>query len=121
VWWWVKNPSCNIITDAEILKRGYVFGQFAKFVRPGAVRVSTSGGSNISAYTHNGKAIIVAINSGTGSLTQSFTFQNGAVGSVTPYVTSGTKNMNQESAVAVNNGSFTYTLAAKSVTTFVQN
>jgi glucuronoarabinoxylan endo-1,4-beta-xylanase len=121
VWWWVKNPSCNIITDTQILKRGYVFGQFAKFVRPGSVRVSTSGGSNISAYTNAGKAIIVAINSGVGSVTQNFTFQNGTVTSVTPIVTSGTKNMNQQTAVSVTNGSFSYTLEPKSVTTFVQN
>jgi glucuronoarabinoxylan endo-1,4-beta-xylanase len=121
VWWWVKNPNCNIITDTQILKRGYVFGQFAKFVRPGSVRVATSGGSNISAYTNAGKAIIIAINSGTGSVTQNFTFQNGTVASVTPHVTSGTKNMNQEATVTVNNGSFSYTLEPKSVTTFVQN
>jgi glucuronoarabinoxylan endo-1,4-beta-xylanase len=121
VWWWVKNLNCNIITDTQILKRGYVFGQFAKFVRPGAVRLSTSGGTNISAYTSNGKAVIVAINSGTTAASQTFTFQNGTVASVTPYITSGTKNMNQETAVAVTNGSFTYTLAEKSVTTFVQN
>jgi glucuronoarabinoxylan endo-1,4-beta-xylanase len=121
VWWWVKNPNCNIITDTQILKRGYVFGQFAKFVRPGSVRVATSGGTNISAYTSAGKAVIVAINSGTRAVTQNFTFQNGTVASVTPHVTSGTKNMNQEPVVTVNNGSFTYTLEAKSVTTFVQN
>jgi glucuronoarabinoxylan endo-1,4-beta-xylanase len=121
VWWWVKNLNCNIITDTQILKRGYVFGQFAKFVRPGSVRVSTSGGSNISAYTNAGKAIIVAINSGTGAVTQTFTFQNGTVASVTPHVTSGTKNMNQEAIVSVNNGTFSYTLEPKSVTTFVQN
>ena len=121
VWWWVKNPNCNIITDTQILKRGYVFGQFAKFVRPGAVRVATTGGTNISAYTSSGKAVIIAINSGTTAATQTFTFQNGAVASVTPHVTSGSKNMNQEAVVAVNNGSFSYSLEPKSVTTFVQN
>jgi glucuronoarabinoxylan endo-1,4-beta-xylanase len=121
VWWYVKNPNCNIITDAAILKRGYVFGQFAKFIRPGSVRVSTTGSTNISAYTNAGKAIIVAINSGTGAVTQTFTFQNGSVASVTPHVTSATKNMNQESVVSVINGSYSYTLEPKSVTTFVQN
>jgi glucuronoarabinoxylan endo-1,4-beta-xylanase len=121
VWWWIKNPDCNIITDTEIYKRGYVLGQFAKFVRPGYNRVGTSGGSNITAFTNGTKAVVVAINAGTGSVTQSFTFQNGTVSSVTPYVTSGTKNLSPQTIVNVSGGSFTYTLEPKSVTTFVQN
>jgi glucuronoarabinoxylan endo-1,4-beta-xylanase len=121
VWWWMKNPDCNIITDTEIYKRGYVLGQFAKFVRPGYNRVETVGGSNISAFTNGTKAVVVAINTGTGSVTQTFTFQNGTVTSVTPHITSGTKNLSPQASVNVTGGSFTYTLEPKSVTTFVQN
>jgi glucuronoarabinoxylan endo-1,4-beta-xylanase len=121
VWWWVKNPDCNLITDTDINKRGYVMGQFAKFVRPGYTRVDVTGGTNISAYTNGTKAVIVAVNSGTGSITQKFTFQNGTVSSVTPHITSGTKNLQPASSISVSGNSFTYTLAPKSVTTFVQN
>lgn len=121
VWWWVKNPDCNIITDTGINKRGYVMGQFAKFVRPGYNRVDVVGGSNISAYTNGTKAVVVAVNSGTGSVTQKFTFQNGTITSVTPYVTSGTKNLQAGSPISVSGNSFTYTLEPKSVTTFVQD
>jgi glucuronoarabinoxylan endo-1,4-beta-xylanase len=121
VWWWMKNLDCNFITDTEIYKRGYVLGQFAKFVRPGYNRVGTFGGSNITAFTNGTKAVVVAINTGTGSVNQTFTFQNGTVTSVTPYVTSGTKNLSQQAIVNVAGGSFTYTLEPKSVTTFVQN
>ena len=121
VWWWVKNPDCNIITNTGINKRGYVMGQFAKFVRPGYYRVDVTGGTNISAYTSGSKAVIVAVNSGTSSLTQKFTFQNGTVSSVTPYVTSGTKDMLAGNSVTVSGNSFSYTLEPKSVTTFVQD
>jgi len=121
VWWWVKNPSCNIITDAGINKRGYVMGQFAKFVRPGYNRVDVTGSPNISAYTNGIKAVIVAINPGNSPITQRFTFQNGAVTSVTPYTTSGTKNLQPAASINVSTNSFTYTLEPKSVTTFAQN
>jgi glucuronoarabinoxylan endo-1,4-beta-xylanase len=99
-------------------------GQFAKFVRPGAVRVDATGGGSgmyISAYVNQGKLVIVAINSGTGSASQSFTIQNGTATSVTPYTTSGTKSMQAGSSIAVTGGAFTATLEGKSVTTFVEN
>lgn len=120
VWWWVKNRDCNLITDTDINKRGYVMGQFAKFVRPGYNRVDVTGGTNISAYTNGTKAVIVAVNSGTGSITQKFTFQNGTVASVIPYITSGTKNLQSASSISLSGNSFTYTLEPGSVTTFVQ-
>ena len=121
VWWWVKNQSCNIITDAGINKRGYVMGQFAKFVRPGYKRVDVTGSPNISAYTNGTKAVIVAINSGSARATQSFNFQNGTVTSVTPYTTSATKNLQPAASINVSTNNFKYTLEPKSVTTFVQN
>ena len=121
VWWWVKNPNCNIITDNGINKRGYVLGQFAKFVRPGYNRVDVVGGTNISAYTNGTKAVVVAVNSGTGSVTQKFSFQNGTINSVTPHVTSGSKNLQAGAPIPVSGNSFTYTLEPKSVTSFVQD
>lgn len=121
IWWWVKNESCNIITETGINKRGYVLGQFAKFVRPGFSRVDVTGGTNISAFTGNGRVVIVAINTGTGAKNQQFTIQGETVTSVTPTVTSETVNMQTGSPINVINGSFTASLPAKSITTFVQN
>jgi glucuronoarabinoxylan endo-1,4-beta-xylanase len=80
-----------------------------------------TGGTNISAYTNGTKAVIVAVNAGNGSVTQKFTFQNGTVPSVTPYITSGTKNLQPASSISLSGNTFTYTLEPKSVTTFVQN
>jgi glucuronoarabinoxylan endo-1,4-beta-xylanase len=120
VWWYVKNRDCNLITDTGINKRGYVMAQFAKFVRPGYNRVDVSGGNNITAYTDGSKAVVVAVNSGTSSVIQKFSFQNGTITSVVPYVTSGNKNLQTGSSITVTSNSFTYTLEPKSVTTFVQ-
>ncbi len=121
IWWWVKNPSCNLITDTGINPRGYVIGQFAKFIRPGYYRVDVTGSADISAYTGDDKVVVVAINAGRKNKNQQFTFTDGTVTSVIPYVTSQTDNMAEKSVVSVTNNTFTYSLPAKSVTTFVQN
>jgi glucuronoarabinoxylan endo-1,4-beta-xylanase len=126
VWWWVREPSCNIIDagGSPIHVRGYVMGQYAKFVRPGSVRVDATGGGSgmsISAFVNAGKLVIVAVNGGNGSVTQAFTINNGTATSMTPYTTSATKSMLAGSAVNVVNGQFSATLEKKSVTTFVEN
>ncbi len=126
VWWWVREPSCNIIDagGSPIHVRGYVMGQYAKFVRPGSVRVDATGGGagiSTSAFVSAGKLVVVAINGGNGSVTQAFTVQNGTATSVTPYTTSATKNMLAGSPINVVNGAFSATLEKKSVTTFVEN
>ena len=126
IWWYVRQPSCNIIDagGSPIHVRGYVMGQYAKFVRPGAVRVDATGGASgtyISAFINAGKLVIVAVNSSNGSVSQSFTIKNGTPTSVTPYTTSATKNMQAGSVITVANGAFSSTLEGNSVTTFVEN
>ncbi len=126
VWWWVRQPSCNIIDagGSPIHVRGYVMGQYAKFVRPGSVRVNATGGGSgmsISAFVNAGKLVIVAINNGNSAVTQAFTINNGTAASMTPYTTSATKSMLAASPINVVNQAFSATLEKKSVTTFVEN
>ena len=126
VWWWVREPSCNIIEagGATIQRRGYVLGQFAKFVRPGSVRVDATGGASgvsTSAFVSDGKLVVVAVNNGTSPVTQSFSIQGGAATAMIPHVTSETDSLATGAPIAVSNGSFSATLARKSVTTLVQN
>jgi glucuronoarabinoxylan endo-1,4-beta-xylanase len=68
----------------------------------------------------NGHYVIVAINSSATPVRQSFTLQNGSVTSLTPYQTTSTGGLAQQSAVSVSSSTFTYTLPAQSITTFVQ-
>lgn len=129
VWWYLRQPSCNLIqSGGTINPRGYILGQFAKFVRPGYVRVDATAtpqnGVYISAYKDPSlnKVVIVAINSNTKSTASlQFNIQNGNATSVTPYVTSSTANMQSQSQITVTNGTFNATLGAQSITTFVQN
>src|ERR1019366_286446 len=66
-----------------------------------------------------GAFAIVATNQNSSSVSQSFTFNGTVASSVTPWITSASLNIAQQTVVTVTSGSFTYTLPADSVTTFI--
>jgi len=79
-------------------------------------------GVSVSAYSNasTGNFAIVVINQNGSDVSQTFTLnQFTSVASVTPWVTSASLSLAQQSDVAVSGGSFGYTLPADSVTTFV--
>jgi glucuronoarabinoxylan endo-1,4-beta-xylanase len=130
LWWWVADwaaenyPNGLIDANNNVTLDGYIIGQYAKFVRPGYVRVNATYNpqSNVylTAYKGSGHAVIVALNLGTTSVTQPITLQNGSVETMTPYQTSNaTQNMVQLGAIRLSRNAFVYTLPAQSVTTFV--
>jgi glucuronoarabinoxylan endo-1,4-beta-xylanase len=138
VYWWLQNwivgnaspYEAGLINDPaidlELTKKGYVMGQFSKFVRPDYVRITASANPStnvyISAYkdTANSRFVIVAINLGTADINQPFTIQNQALTQLVPHRTSADESLAQLSAVNVVAGSFSYSLRGRSVTTFVQ-
>ena len=131
LWWWVAdwNPGSGVTnygmvdTNNSPTYYGYAVAQFSKFVRPGSVRVSAtaspSSGVFVSAYKGSSSSAIVAINSNGSAASLPVTIQNLSVGSVTPFQTTSAGGLVQQSAVPVVNGSFTYTLPAQSIVTFV--
>jgi glucuronoarabinoxylan endo-1,4-beta-xylanase len=122
--WWYGIRFYGPVSESDVVtKRGYVMSQFARFIRPGYFRVSVGGSIGPSVYLSaykGAKTVIVAINMGTAATDQQFTLQNGTITSMTPYTTSQTQNAAAGSAITINSGSFTYTLPAQSITTFVQ-
>ena len=69
----------------------------------------------------NLKVVIVAVNMGD-TTSQQFSINGGPIpSSFTPHISSESKKITNEANVNVANGSFTYTLQARSVTTFVSN
>ena len=126
VWWYAVRFYGPIDEAGNVSKRGYVMSQFARFVRPGFVRVSGTDNSprnfvDVTAYRSGSKTVIVAVNRNSTAKSQTFVLWNGTVGSFTPYVTSSSKNCEQQNAITFKNGSFDYTLEPSSVTTFVLN
>jgi glucuronoarabinoxylan endo-1,4-beta-xylanase len=128
--WWLYNASGNggflyDTTNNTWAKRLWVLGNFSRFVRPGYMRVSTSGttpaGVLLTAYTNpaDGTVVVVAINTNT-SATPISLFVSGATPcTVTPWVTSASDNLVAQSPITVTNARFSASLAAQSVTTFV--
>jgi glucuronoarabinoxylan endo-1,4-beta-xylanase len=127
VWWYIVRFYGPIDENGNITKRGYVMSQFARFIRPGYVRMYVASNSNnqvyVTAYKSGSKIIIVAVNNNSSPVDQIFDFQNltGGISNFTPYVTSRTQNCEQQNNIEASNNSLTATLESSSVTTFVSN
>ncbi|WFE34067.1 cellulose binding domain-containing protein [Micromonospora sp. WMMD975] len=124
VWWYLRRSYGPMREDGQISKRGAMMTHFARFVRPGYVRIDATANptSNVfvSAYRNDNTVVIVAVNKNTSSVSQQFTLSNtNASGSVSNWLTDGSRNVAPQSALTMSNGSLTVTLPARSVMTFV--
>ncbi len=128
-WWWVydSDTNSNLADDnGHIHKNGYAIGQFAKWIRPGSTKVTADynpqANVNVTAYNAyaNGGVVIVAVNANNNSVSQSFAIHNGNATLLEGYQTSTNDSMTDIGSFAVSGGSFTATLPAQSITTFVQ-
>lgn len=126
-WFWTlyNNDNQGLLDyNLKPAKRLWTMGNFARFVRPGFVRIgatpSPATGILVSAYKDpaTGKFALVAINQTSASYTLSTQVDTG-LSSLTPYRTSATEDLKALAVIATSNGAFTATLPAKSVTTFV--
>ena len=129
-YWWLIGLNSDdegligFSGGSQPTKRLFAVGNFSKFVRPGFMVVGTTGapaGVSITAYKNpsTGAFVIVAINQNGSSTPLTVTLNGQTAGSVTPWVTSGSLDLAQQSAVAVSGSSFTATLPGLSVTSFV--
>jgi O-glycosyl hydrolase len=130
-YWWLIPLSQD--TDNEGLtdtagnpaKRMYVLGQWSRFVRPGYYRIdaANTGSAYTSAFndTNTGNFVVVALNNTSSAISQTFNLTNlpGGVSLVTPWITSASLSLTSQSSVPVSGSSFSYTLPAMSVVTFV--
>jgi glucuronoarabinoxylan endo-1,4-beta-xylanase len=124
IWWYGKRFYGPIGQDGQVTKRGYVISQFARFIKPGSIRLGTSSNSRsdvlISAYKNGNKKIIVAINIGAYNVNQKFIVQDATINKVVPYITTGSKNAEQATKITASDNNFTYTLPSNSIVTFVE-
>ena len=92
VWWYLRVPNCNLITSSgTITNKGYVMGQFSKYVRPGSYRASApyqpQTSVNVQAYSGTNNVIVV-LNQATSAKTQNFTITSGTFTNAHRYTTS---------------------------------
>jgi glucuronoarabinoxylan endo-1,4-beta-xylanase len=106
-------------------KRLWAIGNYSRFVRPGFLRIDATAtpqaGVLVSAYkqTTSGDFAIVVINRNASSVSQEFSLAGFTSSAVTPWITSASLNLTQQSNVSVSANSFSFTLPADSITTFV--
>jgi O-glycosyl hydrolase len=121
-----KFPPGEFTSNA-ITKVGYAFRQFARWVRPGAVRIDVESHSNpnvlLSAFVHagDGTVTVVAINRDPAqSVDVSLTLSNmSAVSGVDAFRTSATEDGVALGSVSMTGSTFSHTLPSESITTFV--
>jgi len=123
-YWWLKKSWGLIDTTGAITKRGYAMAQFAKYVRPGYLRVtSTISPENnvfVSSYKKGDTVVIVAINIGPGKVRQPFTVTGGTTpASFVPHISTAFTNLQTMDTITATGGKFTYLLLPLSITTFV--
>ncbi len=123
VWWYIRRSYGMLTEDGAVSKRGYAMSQYAKFVRPGAVRVDATKNPTtnvyVSAYQSGQNMVVVVVNRNTSAQSVSLTVSGGNVSSLTKYTTSGSKSVANDGTVSNSGGTFTLNLDASSVTTFV--
>ena len=123
IWWQMKRDYGPMNLSGVRTKRGCVFAQFARVVRPGWVRVNgtynPSSGVYVAAFKSGSKMAIVAINNSTSTVSQAFTISGGTIPtSLNCWRTSSSQDLATLSAVGVSGGGFTNSLPAQSITTF---
>ena len=127
VWWYIVRYYGPIGEDGNVTKRGYVMSQYARFVRPGYHKIKCNASPQrnvwVSSYKDgsSSKVIIVALNTGSSSIRQSFVLANGGMTSFSQYTTTKLKNCENGTGIPVANGRLTVTLDPSSITTFVSN
>jgi glucuronoarabinoxylan endo-1,4-beta-xylanase len=127
VWWWVNDNDGNVNlvnSSGTINKNGYTIGQFAKYIRPGKQRIACSYNPSSNVYVtayRGGGLVVVAINTGSSAVSQTFAISNiTSLSTLNVHRTSSSENMASKGTVTVSNNAFTYSLPAKSITTFHQ-
>jgi glucuronoarabinoxylan endo-1,4-beta-xylanase len=125
VYWWITWDNGLCTSSGTLFKRAYTLAQFAKHIRPGYTRVDATAAPatnvSVSAYKGSGKLVIVAVNSGTSAASQKFVVSGGTVTQVSSSQTNASSNMAAGANYPVSDGSFTASLSAQSITTFVGN
>lgn len=131
VWWYIRRYY-SFLGDGEkgtsrgqILKRGYAFSQFSKYVRPGYVRVkvqeeSASKGLKITAYTGDNRTVVVIINLSAIETSKLELATSGGILSATAYTTSIARNRVATTLTPIGN-KIQVDIEPQSITTIVLN
>ncbi|OTA89630.1 glycoside hydrolase family 30 protein [Hypoxylon sp. CO27-5] len=104
----------------EVSKRVWAFANWSRFVRPGAIRISSSGGTGVKSAAFkniDGSIAVVVISTGGSASNISIKLNGANATEATGWVTDNTHNC-EKINVTVSSGSVSGSVAARSITTF---
>ena len=134
--WWngARNTETNesmiklSASDYQLPKRFYTYGNYTKFIKPGSQQISVSRQRGVpvtlllTSFKKDNQYVIVAVNKSSRATTTTMKF-NGAKanGSLTSYTTDKNNNWKKGSVSMKRGGTYSLSIPAKSVVTFVGN
>jgi len=130
IWWYLRRSYGPITEDGLVSKRGYLMAQYAKFIRPGFVRVGATPPAAPDVYTtayehgaasDGARLVVVAVNLSADPRDITLDADGSCVESFTRFTTSATKNVADDGSVFLSEGRAAVTLEGQSVTTFVSD
>ena len=131
-WWLVDAPAeqgpdtnAALVREGAITRRGYVMGQYSRFVRPGSTRLrvvaqAPAPGVSLTAFldSSGSELALVAVNESSEPSALAVGLEGASVGDLVPWVTSETAAL-EERDVVLGGESVRYELEPRSVTTLV--
>jgi O-glycosyl hydrolase len=134
LYWWGStsgngdNESLVQFSGSTVQPTGrlWAFANYSRYIHPGAVRIGASSSNsavNLSAYKNtDGSVAIVALNTGSGSDSITYSLSNTGVANgatVAPYLTNNSSTVAAQGTTSVANGAFTATVPGRSLVTYV--
>ncbi|MDT7838615.1 glycoside hydrolase family 30 beta sandwich domain-containing protein [Aquabacterium sp. OR-4] len=124
VWWYIRRSYGLITDDGRISKRGSIMAQYARYIRPGYVRIAATENPHtdvfVTAYRNSaGKLVVVATNTGTSQRRIVLNLLGGTVTSFSKTRTSASYSNEAAGTYAVVDGQATAYIDPGSVNTFV--
>ncbi len=111
--------------NSNIAKRAFAIGNWSRFVLPGWHMVSVKNPTSllVTAFTNpaGNSRTVVAVNGGRGPVPVTFSVGTTTGSSVTPYLTSSSASLAEQSAITVSSGSFSATVPPYSIETFTNS
>ncbi|KAI1197361.1 glycoside hydrolase family 30 protein [Nemania serpens] len=109
--------------NIEVSKRLWAFANWSRFVRPGAVRVATSGGSGVKSTAFrnvDGSVAVVVISTGASASSVSVKISGAAAAATraTAWVTDASHDCAQTTVSVAADGTLSGSVAARSITTY---
>lgn len=118
----VDSVNNSVVASGRL----WAFANYSRYIRPGAVRIGASSGDtnlHVSAYRNtDGSTSIVVLNAASSAITASYALQNTSVANgttVTPHLTNSSNNAALQATTSVSGGSFSATVPARSLVTYV--